>query len=124
MGFFGRLIKECTSLKAELWGIFRRLELIQNQRMEPMEVESDSTFAVVRIMEDPLEHFPYTIMIKECKALREVSGCILRHTLRENNKVADRLTNVGVNQEHKMISHIIPPDDIPFLEVDMRGSGL
>lgn len=42
--------------------------------------------------------------------------------MREGNKVADRLANIGVDQEHKMVSHIIPCDDlIPLLEADRRG---
>lgn len=48
----------------------------------------------------------------------EAIGCTLRHTLREENKVADRLANMRVDQENRMVSHIIPPVDIiPLLEL-------
>lgn len=53
--FFGRL-EDCTSLEAELWGLFRGLELIQNQGIEAMEVESDSTAAFALINEEPPQH--------------------------------------------------------------------
>lgn len=36
--------------------------------------------------------------------------------------MADKLANVRVNQEDKMVSHVIPSDDIILLlETDMRG---
>ncbi|KAI8533199.1 hypothetical protein RHMOL_Rhmol11G0278700 [Rhododendron molle] len=114
-------LEDCTSLEAELWGLFRGLELIQSQGMEAMEVESDSTAAIALINGDPPVHSPHTVIIRECKALMAAMGCTLNHTLREGNKVADKLANLGVEQEEKMVSHISPPDDIiPLLEADMR----
>lgn len=54
--------------------------------------------------------------------LMAATGCTLNHTLREENRTADGLVNMGVDQQDKMVSHINPPDDIiPLLEVDMRG---
>lgn len=43
-------------------------------------------------------------------------------TLREGNKVGDRLANMGVDQgTRSMVSHSIPLEDIiPLLEADMR----
>lgn len=46
-GFSGRL-EDCTKfVQAELWGIFRGLELVQNEGMEALEVDSDSATTVV-----------------------------------------------------------------------------
>ncbi|KAI8537441.1 hypothetical protein RHMOL_Rhmol09G0024100 [Rhododendron molle] len=46
----------------------------------------------------------------------------LKHTPRKGNKIVGRLANKGVDQEDKMVSHVIPPEDIiPILEADMRG---
>ncbi|KAI8552620.1 hypothetical protein RHMOL_Rhmol06G0280900 [Rhododendron molle] len=90
--------------------------------MELMEVESDLTSAIALITEDLLEHSPCIILRKDCKALLEAMGCRLRLTSREGNKVMDRLANMCIDQEHKMVSHIIPHDDlISLLETDMRG---
>ncbi|KAI8536509.1 hypothetical protein RHMOL_Rhmol10G0262700 [Rhododendron molle] len=37
----------------------------------------------------------------------------------------DRLANMSVNQEDKMVSHVILPDDIiPLLKADMRMRGV
>ncbi|KAI8544336.1 hypothetical protein RHMOL_Rhmol08G0288500 [Rhododendron molle] len=54
--------------------------------MELMEVESNLTSAIALITEDPPEHSPCISLMKDCKALLEVMGCKLRHTLRECNK--------------------------------------
>lgn len=43
-------------------------------------------------------------------------------TIDRPKKVADMFANIGVDQEDRMVSYIIPPDDlIPLLEADMRG---
>lgn len=42
LGFLGCL-EDCTSLEAELLGIFSGPEMIQNHRMDAMEVVTDST---------------------------------------------------------------------------------
>lgn len=45
--------------------------------------------------------------------LKAATGCTLKHTLREENKVANRLTTMGVEveQDEKMVLHVTPPDD-------------
>ncbi|KAI8536130.1 hypothetical protein RHMOL_Rhmol10G0232600 [Rhododendron molle] len=93
--------------------------MIQQQGMD---VESDSTAAIDLIIGEPPQNSPHTVLIKECKALMNITGCTLRHTLREGNKVTDRLANMGVEQEDRMVSLIILPDDIiSLMEADMRG---
>lgn len=121
LGFYGRLA-DCTSLEAELWGIFRGLELVQSQGMEAVEVESDSATTIALIEGEAPAHSPHKTLIQECKAMLAATGCFLIHTYREGNKVADKLANIGVDQEDKWVSHIVPPTDIiPLLEADMRG---
>lgn len=45
----------------------------------------------------------------------------LKHTLREGNKVAYKLANMGADQDEKMVSRVIPMDEvISLLETDMR----
>lgn len=120
LGFYGRL-EDYSSLEAELWGIFRGLELIQSQGIR-LEIDSDSTTAISLINEEVSTHSPHVILIQECKALMAITGCPLKHIFREGNQVADKLANLGVDQEHKWVSHISPPEDIiPLLEADMRG---
>lgn len=53
----------------------------------------------------------------------EITGCTLKHIYREGNKVvANKLANMGVDQDHKWVSHISPPETIISLfEADMRG---
>lgn len=61
-----------------------------------MEVEYDSTDAVALINADPPEPPPWIVLIRECKVLLAETGCTLKHTLQEGNKVADRFANMGV----------------------------
>lgn len=98
--FSGRHV-DCTNLEAELWGIFRGLELVQNEGMEALEVDSDLAMTVVLINEDPPERSPHKVLIQECKALWASTWCTLKHTLRRGNKVADRLANMGVVKKKK-----------------------
>lgn len=73
------------------------------------------------INEEFLEHSPHKVLICGCKALLASTRCTLKHTFREGNQVTDRLANMGVNQEDKMVSHVIQKDDIiPLLETDMK----
>lgn len=45
LGFLGRL-EDYMSLEAELLGIFRGLEIIQNDGMEAMEIDTNSATAI------------------------------------------------------------------------------
>lgn len=62
-----------------------------------MEVDSDSQIVVSLINEEPHVHSPHKILILECKALMPNTGCTLKQTLWDGNKVADTLANKGVN---------------------------
>lgn len=119
--YLGKL-EVSTSLEAELWGLFRGLELVHDKGLETMEVESDSEVAVSMINGVCPEHSPHKVLIQECTALMKATGCSLKHIYREGNQIADRLANMGVDQEERMVSHVIPRDEIiPFSEADMRG---
>lgn len=121
IGFYGRL-EDCTSLEAELWGIFRGLEMVKSQNMEALEIDSDSASAIALIKGDGPVNSPQLVLIQECRALLEATGCTLNHIYREGNQVADKLANMGVEHEDKWVSHIAPPvDTIPLLEAAMRG---
>lgn len=79
--------------------------------MRDVQIESDSSTAVQMINEGSPPNYPCIMLTMECKALME-------NTLREGNKVA----RMNVEQEDKMVSLLIPRDDImPLLTVDMAG---
>ncbi|KAI8522671.1 hypothetical protein RHMOL_Rhmol13G0014400 [Rhododendron molle] len=66
------------------------------------------------------DHSSHKVLIQELKVLLAATGCLLKHTFCEGNQVADRLANMGVNQEDEMMLHVILLDDIiPLLEADM-----
>lgn len=79
--------------------------------MRDVQIESDSSTAVQMINEGSPPNSPCIMLTMECKALVE-------NTLREGNKVA----RMNVEQEDKMVSLLIPRDDImPLLTADMAG---
>lgn len=61
-------------------------------------MDSDSATAVAMINADSPEHSPHKVLIQECKVLLASTGHTLKHTLRED-KVADHIANMGVDQE-------------------------
>lgn len=60
----------------------------------------------------------------------EVTGCNLKHTLREGNNVADETARIRVNQQDRMVSFVTPPDEVKdllagdFAGVSNAGSSL
>lgn len=72
IGFYGRL-EDCSSLEAELWGIFRGLEMVKSQNMEAVEIDSDSATAIDLIKGEVPYHSPHKVLIKECQALLETT---------------------------------------------------
>lgn len=103
-----------TPIITHLWvlrGLLKGLVLIFDQDMRDVQIESDSSTAVQMINEGSPPNSPCIMLTMECKALVE-------NTLREGNKVA----RMNVEQEDKMVSLLIPRDDImPLLTADMAG---
>lgn len=57
---------DCTSLEAELWDIFRGLEMVHQQDMEAVKVDSDCAVAVGMINEEyPKKKSPHKVLIEE-----------------------------------------------------------
>ena len=98
VGYYGRL-KDCTGSEAEIWGIFRCLKAVFEQGQSMMNIETDSEVAVKMINDGVAPNSPLRNLVDDCKELlRRINGN-LTHTLREGNQVADRLANIGADQE-------------------------
>lgn len=66
IGFYGRL-EDCTSLEAELWGIFRGLETVKSQNMEALEIDSDLASAIALIKGDGPVNSPQLVLIQDAE---------------------------------------------------------
>lgn len=96
--FYGNL-QDCSTLEAELRGLLRGFELIQDQGMASVQVESDNSNAVQMINEGCCPNAPYSSLASECRTITVSTGCALKHFLREGNKVADKMAKMGAHQD-------------------------
>ncbi|GMP61392.1 hypothetical protein CsSME_00023881 [Camellia sinensis var. sinensis] len=75
-----------------------------------------------QIQHGPHPNSPLKALIEDAKFLLQICHYSLLHTLREGNKVADRLANLGVAQdEHVMILEDPPTEVTTLLIDDMTG---
>ncbi|CAL5362434.1 unnamed protein product [Camellia sinensis] len=120
-GFYGKL-GHCTSLEAELWAIYRGLTILFQKGTKGVEIESDSELAIDQIQNGPNTHSPYKALIEDARFLLKRCDCLLRHTLREGNRCADKLASLGVEQSEYVVLLEDPPEEVKNLVIaDMTG---
>ncbi|KAF5933851.1 hypothetical protein HYC85_030022 [Camellia sinensis] len=110
-GYFGKL-GHCTSLEAELWDIYRGLTILFQKGTKDVVIESDSEQAINQLLHGPNQNSPYKALIEDAKFLLRRCSCSLVHTLRDGNKVADQLANLGVAQTEHVVFLEDPPDEV------------
>ncbi|GMP89161.1 hypothetical protein CsSME_00040847 [Camellia sinensis var. sinensis] len=94
-GYHGRL-EEATSLEAELWGVYRGLTIILEKGMRDIVIETDSVQMVKLLHEDSSPTFQHRALLEDSKFLLQRCKCIIQHILRDGNKAANGLANLGV----------------------------
>ncbi|GFY84043.1 hypothetical protein Acr_03g0008170 [Actinidia rufa] len=87
------------------------LTRMEVQELRNVDIESDSKVAVNLIKEGPSQNFPHRAIVEECGELIRRSGSNIGHTLREGNRVADKLANLGVDQDDPMVTLSTTPDE-------------
>ncbi|GMP24108.1 hypothetical protein CsSME_00001499 [Camellia sinensis var. sinensis] len=88
-----------------------------------VQIESDSEQAINQILHGPTQHSPYKALIEDAKFLLRRSNSSLQHTLREGNRAADHLANLGVDQNEHVVFLDNPPAEVAtFLIDDMTGA--
>lgn len=110
-------------IEAELWALYRGLELAWKSGLAPLEVETDST-TVLKLMHNPVEvnwKHPQFNLIKSCQNLLNQSwSCSLNHAYWQQNSVADCLANFGLTMELGCHYFDVPPSLCePFLVQDI-----
>ncbi|GMP64868.1 hypothetical protein CsSME_00025928 [Camellia sinensis var. sinensis] len=68
-----------------------------------VQIESDSEQAINQILHELAQHSPYKAPIEDARFLLKRSNGSLGHTLREGNKAADLLANMGVAQNEHVV---------------------
>ncbi|GMP98855.1 hypothetical protein CsSME_00046579 [Camellia sinensis var. sinensis] len=99
----------CTSLKAELWGLYRGLTIIMQKGMANIEIEIDSQLAM-KLTKDGVESTsPYRALIEDVNFMPRRCNCSIQHIPREANQCADALANIGANQTEHLVFQEDPP---------------
>ena len=122
IGFYGK-IQNCTSLEAELRAIHAGLKFIMEQGLNNIMLEADSEIAVKLLNQEESSNMPLRNLVEDCRALLANQDWSIEHTPREGNKVADKLTNLGVVQDCHLVTVGTPPEDLmELLEADSNGT--
>ncbi|KAL7191554.1 hypothetical protein ACSBR2_023602 [Camellia fascicularis] len=119
-GYYGKL-GHCTSLEAELWAIYKGLTILFQKGVTNVEIESDSAQAISNIQQGPTHNSPF--INEDAKFLLNRCNCSLGHTMREGNKVAGKLANLGVAQDDHVVILEDSPEAVRSLLIDdMTGN--
>ncbi|CAL5349330.1 unnamed protein product [Camellia sinensis] len=121
-GYHGKL-EVATSEEAELWGIYRGLTIILEKSMHDITIETDSEQMVLHINNTTPSNHPHRALLEDIKFLMLRCNCDVSHILREGNKCADGLANMGVNHVENLVVLDNPPNEIANLLIaDIVGA--
>ncbi|KAL7212809.1 hypothetical protein ACSBR2_015487 [Camellia fascicularis] len=79
---------------------------------------TDSKLAINQIQIVPCHNSPYKALIEDAKFLLKTCNCSLQHTLREGNRCAYKLANMGVAQDEHVVLLEDPPEEVKALVID------
>ncbi|XP_059315446.1 uncharacterized protein LOC132066074 [Lycium ferocissimum] len=95
LGYMKRLPHTTNNL-VELTAIMQGLKLAMEHNLMPLEINTDSTEVIKMINEG---HLSYNSIISDCRCLmRKLAHPVLKHSYREQNKVADLSAEEGGKQ--------------------------
>lgn len=123
---FKMYLDRLDSLSAEMWGIWKGLELAWNSGCHRVVLESDSKEPLSRIRGREQENHPLEALIQKIRnILRRDWEVKLEHSLREGNTVANRLASSAVDMEPELFLLEEPPEVVrPLLLKDLRSFGV
>ncbi|KAI8558233.1 hypothetical protein RHMOL_Rhmol04G0074400 [Rhododendron molle] len=109
LGFFGKLNCE-SSLEAELWGIYKGLQIILEKSLQNVQIESDAMLAVSLINDGNPGNHAQSVNIREAHGLLTRTDTTLIHIYHSANQCADHLAHMGAEQDGDLIVAV----DIPI----------
>lgn len=94
MGAFSKQLGSCGALEAELWGIYHGFKKAWNSGYRKVIFEVDCAMAMNLIERDNNYDGPGRNLVEMCRTMKDWNWEVwLRHIPREQNKVADMITN-------------------------------
>ncbi|GMQ04707.1 hypothetical protein CsSME_00050038 [Camellia sinensis var. sinensis] len=82
-----------------------------------IEIDANATRAIKLIQSGPSHNSSYKALIEDIKFLMKRCNCSLGHTLREGNRDADMLANMGVAQDEHVVILDDPLEDVKALVI-------
>ncbi|KAK9112949.1 hypothetical protein Scep_020468 [Stephania cephalantha] len=122
-GYMGH-IGTASSTVAELWAIREGLKLAWQRGFHKILLESDSQPAVQYLMSEIGDSHPLAPLINECLDLLELDWWVRpQHVLREGNRAADHLANMGAALDNQdiLVLDVPPPSLESILTADVSG---
>lgn len=111
MGYYGR--KDfSSSLEAELWSIFKGLEIVLERKLKNVKIESDFLTAVNLINEGNPTFHPQCVVINDTHQLMARTDTPVGHIYCSANDCADYLARWGAEQEEDMVFVMEMPIDM------------
>ena len=123
VGFSGYL-GHCSAMTAELKAVIHGLKVAKEMGVRRLGLRVDSSVLVGMLKELCHGHPEYHFLIQQCKKLLDSTGWEVRitHCVRETNRVADALANIGITGRWGMTTHQDPPREIQsILYADKMG---
>lgn len=105
-GFFQK-IGFSNSLMAELLAIKTGLQLVVDQKIQDIVMESNSLVAITLIRHDNISlNSKFIPIFLDCRRLlNQIPRCRFQHTFREANIVADGISKIALDSDHQL--HIL-----------------
>ncbi|KAL3533571.1 hypothetical protein ACH5RR_007092 [Cinchona calisaya] len=116
-------IGKSTRLVAELWAIWKGLEISWDLSLKHLEVESDSLLGIQIIQEAIENHQHYNLINRIRELLSRDWECRLSHYWREGNSCADVLAKMSLSLSLGVTFLPDPPDIVKSaVSADMMGA--
>ncbi|XP_058726361.1 uncharacterized protein LOC131597700 [Vicia villosa] len=125
-GGFSKFLGNCSTEKAELWGIFAGLSLAKDLGCNKVEVNMDfiKTIEMIKSGKD-MNMDSYTLVKQIMELMRWFKDIKLVHTFREANRCVDALAKFGAaSGNFSLFEHEVPTFIKHLLETNWLGTSI
>lgn len=116
---FTHYLGTCSSFEAELWGIYDGLLLMLNKGFTRAFIRTDNLEVIQALLKEHDNDFGITVLRRVQRIMQSDGQWQIQYVPRENNLIADYLTNLGLawNSEFQVLE-ASPSDVLGFIPKD------
>lgn len=120
---FSEKLENKTAYQAELYAIWKGLQLVWSKGFKRVIVESDSAFVIQQLQTVARGSGSRCAIEENCRELISRDWeCNLQWVYREANKCADMMAKIGIDSNQNSYVHDVMPDQVrPQYEADLTG---